>query len=566
MEYTKIPNVFTRETFGQNRLIEGSWSTPELEFLKDNDWVWTEKVDGCLHANTKLKLYGGGEITIGEVVEKRLPVVIEGYDGEKVVPTKIVAWHKNGLTDEWYVIKYDRRGLGTKGGNYYRTVTCTGNHRFYVDGEYKRADELSVGDKLRYSEEVQSLSYQQEQVIIGLIVGDGNVGDEGRAVEFSHKSSNEDYIEWLIQSLGNVGGNVQKRRKSGYGSEIIPARTISCTQIEELTSRFFENGKKIIPDDIELSPISLSVMYMDDGSLQRSEKQLDRCLLSLNDYDEASVDNLVKAFERQLHIYPVKLFSKGWILRFNMKEAEKVFALVAPYVCESMQYKLPEAYRGRFCGCLPECKTENVNKLREAVILGIEKKIRIHKRYDLTTETHNYFANGVLVHNCNIRVIWDGYRVSFAGRTDKATIPTHLAEKLNVLFGGPEKEELFEAAFGETPAILFGEGYGEKIQKGGGLYGPANFILFDVFCGSMWLRRDSVVDIASKLGIQTVPVVGHGTLIEGVEYIRNHPISKLRDAEMEGIVCRPAVELSDRRGNRVIVKIKCRDFPVVNKT
>ena len=139
-------------------------------------------MDGCLHANTKLKLYGGGEITIGEVVEKRLPVVIEGYDGEKVVPTKIVAWHKNGLTDEWYVIKYDRRGLGTKGGNYYRTVTCTGNHRFYVDGEYKRADELSVGDKLRYSEEVQSLSYQQEQVIIGLIVGDGNVGDEGRAV------------------------------------------------------------------------------------------------------------------------------------------------------------------------------------------------------------------------------------------------------------------------------------------------------------------------------------------------------------------------------------------------
>ena len=170
------------------------------------------------------------------------------------------------------------------------------------------------------------------------------------------------------------------------------------------------------------------------------------------------------------------------------------------------------------------------------------------------------------VDGTNIRVVWDGYRVSFAGRTDKATIPTHLAEKLDVLFGGPEKEELFEAAFGETPAILFGEGYGEKIQKGGGLYGPVNFILFDVFCGSMWLRRDSVEDIAFKLGIQTVPVVGHGTLSDGVEYIRSHPVSKLRDAEMEGIVCRPSVELSDRRGNRVIVKIKCRDFPWVNKT
>lgn len=164
------------------------------------------------------------------------------------------------------------------------------------------------------------------------------------------------------------------------------------------------------------------------------------------------------------------------------------------------------------------------------------------------------------VDGTNVRVIWDGYRVSFAGRTDKAQMPPHLLARLEELFGGESKEELFEQTFGQTPCILFGEGFGEKIQKGGGLYGPANFILFDVFCGGMWLKRDSVEDIAHSFELSTVPVVGNGTLPAAVEYIRQHPKSKLRDAEMEGIVCRPVCELNDRRGNRIIVKIKCRDF------
>ena len=164
------------------------------------------------------------------------------------------------------------------------------------------------------------------------------------------------------------------------------------------------------------------------------------------------------------------------------------------------------------------------------------------------------------VDGTNIRVIWDGYRVSFAGRTDKAQIPPHLVNRLNDLFGGESKEELFEQKFGETPCILFGEGFGEKIQKGGGLYGPVDYILFDVFCGNTWLRMADVEDIANFFGIRRVPIIGIGNLTDAVEYVRTHPKSFLRDAEMEGIVCRPLEELRDRRGNRIIVKIKCRDF------
>ncbi len=160
----------------------------------------------------------------------------------------------------------------------------------------------------------------------------------------------------------------------------------------------------------------------------------------------------------------------------------------------------------------------------------------------------------------NIRVCWDGYRVSFKGRTDRAQIPAHLLAKLEELFGGESKEELFEQEFGKSDVILFGEGYGEKIQKGGGLYGPVNFRLFDVNIGGYWLKQDAVDAIAEMFCIETAPFLFRGTLEDGVRFIKTHPKSMLRDAEMEGIVGRPMVQMFSRTGERIMVKIKCRDF------
>lgn len=165
------------------------------------------------------------------------------------------------------------------------------------------------------------------------------------------------------------------------------------------------------------------------------------------------------------------------------------------------------------------------------------------------------------VDGTNIRVIWDGYRVSFAGRTDKAKIPKKLLERLEEIFGGESKEEIFEQTFGNKEVILFGEGFGEKIQKNGELYGVPDFILFDVIVGNVWLERQNVESIAEKFGIRVVPIVGTGTLTEAETFVREHPKSMLRDFEIEGVVCRPAVELRSRGGDRIIVKIKCRDFP-----
>ena len=166
------------------------------------------------------------------------------------------------------------------------------------------------------------------------------------------------------------------------------------------------------------------------------------------------------------------------------------------------------------------------------------------------------------VDGTNIRVYWDGHRIQFGGRTDKAQIPAHLVNRLNEIFGGDANEQLFEQKFGESEVELFGEGYGPKIQNGGLYKNSVDFILFDVMINGNYQPRESVEDIAKYFQIDCVPILLTGTIDEGVEYVLTNRKSSVAEngAELEGLVGRPAVELKDRTGKRVIVKIKYNDF------
>lgn len=160
----------------------------------------------------------------------------------------------------------------------------------------------------------------------------------------------------------------------------------------------------------------------------------------------------------------------------------------------------------------------------------------------------------------NIRICWDGHRVRFYGRTDDGQLPSQLTNKLIELFAGEANEQLFEQKFGEMPVMLCGEGYGQGIQKGGLYKSEQDFILFDVKIAGNWQPRESVEDIAKYFGIDVVPIILEGTLQEAVDYVKKEPNSKIGTAKSEGLVGRPIVEILDRSGNRVIVKIKVNDF------
>lgn len=173
---------------------------------------------------------------------------------------------------------------------------------------------------------------------------------------------------------------------------------------------------------------------------------------------------------------------------------------------------------------------------------------------------HNMWDFTEKIDGTNIRIFWDGHKVTIAGRTDKAQIPAELSNRLFELFGGEVNEQLFEQKFGETEVMLFGEGYGAKIQNGGLYRNNQDFILFDVMIAGNWQPRENVENIASYFGIDVVPLIFTGTIQEGIDYVKTKPNSRIGTAKSEGLVGRPEVEMQDRTGKRIIVKIKVKDF------
>jgi len=146
-------------------------------------------------------------------------------------------------------------------------------------------------------------------------------------------------------------------------------------------------------------------------------------------------------------------------------------------------------------------------------------------------------------------------QIEFKGKTDNAQIPPHLLEKLKVMFPIEKFTEW------DYPITLYGEGYGYKIQHGGKYLGfDVSFVLFDVWIDGWWLQKENIRDIASKLGIDVVPTVLYGTIHDAIWKVRDGFKSRWGDFPAEGLVGKPLVELHNRKGERIVTKLKTKDF------
>ncbi len=162
------------------------------------------------------------------------------------------------------------------------------------------------------------------------------------------------------------------------------------------------------------------------------------------------------------------------------------------------------------------------------------------------------------VDGTNIRVMFDNSKITFAGKTDKADIPKPLMQFLNDKFLPLESD--FVQMFHSANVCLYGEGYGPKIQSGGKYRKDHSFVLFDIKIGDWWLKREDVEDIANTLNIEIVPIIGQGDIEDMVKAVKDGFYSLWGDFIAEGIVARPQIELKTRSGERIIAKLKHKDF------
>ena len=361
---------------------------------------------GCFSYSTRVTLADGTQEKIGKIVNQRMPVEVLSYDPDlgRVVPKKIVSWFDNGVTDQFLQFT-----VAKPGGNGRAQFGCTPNHAIRTPGGWREAQELAVGDRVLQSVE-HYLSDFQWEVILGGLMGDGALSPSrsghGARFRWGHGAEQAAYGDWKASLFANLSVSRSTNAKGAVFHDVQP-----LAELAELREAVYVAGKKVLSHDYlkRLTPLSLAIWYMDDGSFTLRAKGLQARTRDGSGRSEICVEAMEPATRQRLATYladtwdihpTLTEYGGKAVLRFAKDETAKLHALIAPFVHPSMEYKLLPRYRGRFA---VEPVFEPVrHELMPLPITSIAVKAptgSMH-RFDIEVEgTHNYFVDGVMVHN-----------------------------------------------------------------------------------------------------------------------------------------------------------------------
>jgi recombination protein RecA len=361
---------------------------------------------GCLSGDTRVTLADGTQEKIGKIVNQRLPLEVLSYDPDRgeVVPKKIVNWFDNGITDEFLqftVAKPTRNGRSQ--------FACTRSHSILTPGGWREAQELRVGNRVLQSADIRLSDFQWE-VILGGLMGDGaiswNQNKLSGRFRFGHAARQAEYADWKASLLGNVGTCRTTNAKGAVFHDLPP-----LVELAELREAVYIGGRKVLSEDYlkRLTPLSLAIWYMDDGTFALRAKGLQartrdgsgRAEVCVAALDETSQRRLAGYISDTWGIRPTLTYKRSHAyLVFPKDETAKLHALIAPYVHPSMDYKLLPRFRGRFAvePVFAPMRRELIPM--PVVDIHLKPKTRSMHRFDIEVEgSHNYLVDGTVVHN-----------------------------------------------------------------------------------------------------------------------------------------------------------------------
>lgn len=511
----------------------------ELEGFLDDEVLVEEKLDGCFSAQTLVHLADGSKAPIRDLVKNRYDKKVICYDFENKEYTtgRVLNWfeypssHKDMVT-----VRLMGRNESSR-----NSFQCTVDHKIFTKGRgWVEAQDLMPTDEVQMINE--NLSFMQEQMIIGTLLGDANLSkmDVGNPRYVNgHTIKKKQYNQLISKLLGGLFARFDVRMGGFEGSgEVQRVHSKSSYLFNEAYDNFY-GDKKIINYDFlrkKLTPVSLAFWYMDDGSIGAPDGQRPRPKFFTNGFSYNCCLNLVKLLNDLFNIETTITESKGFYLNVCASSQEKFFSLVSPYMSEDMLYKIPEEYQTKTVWT--DNLFNNIAKPSEyySPVKGVEP-CKAKMQYDIETEYHNYLVSstGVLVHNSQF---------SFQ-KIDGKLFARSKGQELDI--DGPEK--MFSKGVNTVKAIegLLHEGWtyrAEYLQK------PKHntlaydrtphlhLIIFDIDKGDQnYLSYDEKKAEADRLGLEVVPAHFKGKL-NSFEDLKDtlDQVSCLGGQKIEGVV------------------------------
>ena len=183
-----------------------------------------------------------------------------------------------------------------------------------------------------------SLTREQISIITGCILGDGAMRCKTNALlEINHSIEQKDYVDWKYSKLKSLVNTAPKSRKSNGKRVAYRFTTRSLPELTEIYRRFFVNGRKTIPHELFLDPLSLAVWFMDDGC-----KSYRAVYFNTQKFDMESQLRFISLFDREFGLRLTLNKDKTYYrLRMSVASVESFRKLVEPHMIPQLLYKLP---------------------------------------------------------------------------------------------------------------------------------------------------------------------------------------------------------------------------------
>jgi LAGLIDADG DNA endonuclease family len=178
----------------------------------------------------------------------------------------------------------------------------------------------------------------QQQIIVGTLLGDGTMRCKTNALlEVNHCLAQRSYVDWKYRQLAPLVRTSPRERAGNGGRIAYRFVTRSHAALTPYYYLFYRDGRKEVPD-VYLSPLTLAVWFMDDGSRSRgavyfnTQQFSDDCQLRL-------VRKLWNQWNIQASLNKDRVYKR---IRLSLKGTEIFVRLVDGLVLPSMRYKLPQ--------------------------------------------------------------------------------------------------------------------------------------------------------------------------------------------------------------------------------
>ena len=143
-----------------------------------------------------------------------------------------------------------------------------------------------------------NLSNEERQWIDGELMGDGCLPSYSKySAYFRYSSKYLEYIQYVSDTLNSFGikqsGKICKRYYKEMDCYSYHYASLSYAELLPIRKRWYPEGKKIIPKDLELTPLVLRQEMIGDGSLHHPKRQRPYITLHTEGFPVSDVEWLV---------------------------------------------------------------------------------------------------------------------------------------------------------------------------------------------------------------------------------------------------------------------------------